>query len=74
MAVKSVTLFLCVIMNWIDRFFKREAAVVEPKQQAAVGADYKQNVVWANTPTRAMKIAAVFRAVNLISSGLASLK
>ena len=74
MAVKSVTLFLCVIMNWIDRLFKREAAVVEPKQQAAVGADYKQNVVWANTPTRAMKIAAVFRAVNLISSGLASLK
>lgn len=61
-------------MNWIDRFFKREAAEAEPKQQAAVGADYKQNVVWANTPTRAMKIAAVFRAVNLISSGLASLK
>ena len=67
-------LFLCVIMNWIDRFFKREAAEVEPKQQAAVGADYKQNVVWANTPIRAMKIAAVFRAVNLISSGLATLK
>lgn len=61
-------------MNWIDRLFKREAAEAEPKQQAAVGADYKQNVVWANTPTRAMKIAAVFRAVNLISSGLASLK
>ena len=74
MAVKSVTLFLCVNMNWIDRFFRREAAEVEPKQQAAVGADYKQNVVWAGTPTRAMKIAAVFRAVNLISSGLASLK
>ena len=74
MAVKSVTLFLCVNMNWIDRFFKREAAEAEPKQQAAVGADYKQNVVWANTPTRAMKIAAVFRAVNLISSGLATLK
>lgn len=74
MAVKSVTLFLCVNMNWIDRFFKREAAEAEPKQQAAVGADYKQNVVWANTPTRAMKIAAVFRAVNIISSGLATLK
>lgn len=73
MAVKSVTLFLCVNMNWIDRFFKREAAEAEPKQQAAVGADYKQNVVWANTPTRAMKIAAVFRAVNIISSGLATL-
>lgn len=74
MAVKSVTLFLCVIMNWIDRIFKREAAEAEPKQQAAVGADYRQNVVWANTPTRAMKIAAVFRAVNMISSGLATLK
>ena len=74
MAVKSVTLFLCVNMNWIDRFFKREAAEAEPKQQAAVGADYKQNVVWANTPTRAMKISAVFRAVNLVSSGLATLK
>lgn len=61
-------------MNWIDRIFKREAAEAEPKQQAAVGADYKQNVVWANTPTRAMKIAAVFRAVNIISSGLATLK
>mgnify|MGYP003289541504 CR=1 FL=1 len=61
-------------MNWIDRFFKREAAEAEPKKKAAVGADYKQNVVWANTPTRAMKIAAVFRAVNLISSGLATLR
>ena len=74
MAVKSVTLFLCVDMNWIDKLFRREADEAEPKQQAAVGADYKQNVVWAGTPTRAMKIAAVFRAVNLISSGLASLK
>lgn len=61
-------------MNWIDKLFRREAAEAEPKQQAAVGADYKQNVVWANTPTRAMKIAAVFRAVNIISSGLATLK
>lgn len=61
-------------MNWIDRLFRREAAEAEPKKQTAVGADYKQNVVWANTPTKAMKIAAVFRAVNLISSGLASLK
>lgn len=61
-------------MNWIDKLFRREAAEAEPKQQTAIGADYKQNVVWANTPTRAMKIAAVFRAVNLISSGLASLR
>lgn len=73
MAVNSVTFFY-LIMNWIDRFLKREAATSEDKPKAAVGADYKQNVVWANTPTRAMKIAAVFRAVNLISSGLASLQ
>lgn len=75
MAVNSVTLFLCVIMNWIDRIFKRETVVGEVRtQNSATGADYKQNVVWANTPKRAMKIAAVFRAVNLISSGLASLR
>ena len=74
MAVKSVTFFLFTDMSWIDRILRREAVVAEPKQQAAVGADYKQNVVWANTPTKAMKIAAVFRAVNLISSGLATLK
>ena len=61
-------------MNWIDRIFKREAVLTDVKQQTAVGADYKQNVVWAGTPTKAMKIAAVFRAVNLISSGLATLK
>ena len=61
-------------MNWIDKIFKREAVAVEAQPKTAVGADYKQNVVWANTPTRAMKIAAVFRAVNLISSGLATLK
>lgn len=61
-------------MSWIDKIFKREAVAVEAQPKTAVGADYKQNVVWANTPTRAMKIAAVFRAVNLISSGLATLK
>lgn len=67
-------LFLFTDMSWIDKILKREAVVAEPKQQAAVGADYKQNVVWANTDRRAMKIAAVFRAVNLISSGLAVLR
>lgn len=61
-------------MNWFERIFKREVAVSGKGSSVAAGADYKQNVVWANTPTRAMKIAAVFRAVNLISSGLASLR
>lgn len=74
MAVNSVTLFLCEIMNWIDRIFRREAVVAEATTKTAVGADYKQNVVWANTETRAMKIAAVFCAVNLISSGIANLR
>ena len=60
-------------MSWIGKLLKREAVDVVPVQTTAVGADYKQNVVWANTETKAKKIAAVFRAVNLISSGLASL-
>lgn len=61
-------------MNWIDKLLKREAVVSEVKTQTAVGADYKQNVVYANTPEKAKKIAAVFRAVHLISSGLATLR
>lgn len=60
-------------MSWIGKLLKREAVDVMPVQTTAVGADYKQNVVWANTETKAKKVAAVFRAVNLISSGLASL-
>ena len=35
------------------------------------GADYRENVVTVNTPEKALKIAAVYRAVNLISNGLA---
>ena len=65
----------------IWKFFKRETTEVEaafsvgqevPKD--VEGADYRQNVVYANTPASAMKIAAVYRAVNLISSGLATLR
>ena len=73
MAVHSVTFFCVIDMSWISKILKREAVVSEVKQTTAVGADYRQNVVWANTETKAKKIAAVFRAVNLISSGLASL-
>ena len=61
-------------MSWIDRILRREAVEAVQTQPNAVGADYKQNVEWVNTDTKAMKIAAVFRAVNLISSGLATLK
>ena len=74
MAVKSVTFFLFIDMSWIDKILKREAVVSEVKTQTAVGADYKENVEWVHTPTKAMKIAAVFRAVNLISSGLGVLR
>ena len=74
MAVKSVTFFLFTDMSWIDKILKREAVVSEVKTKTAVGADYKQNVVYANTPEKAKKIAAVFRAVHLISSGLATLR
>ena len=73
MAVHSVTFFLFTDMSWIGKLLKREAVDVVPVQTTAVGADYKQHVVWANTETKAKKVAAVFRAVNLISSGLASL-
>lgn len=52
--------------------FSREAKAEAVK--AVEGADYRQNVVYANTPETAMKISAVYRAVNLISSGLASLR
>lgn len=57
--------------NLLD-LFKREAAPTTATNNVK-GADYRQNVVFANTPDTAMKIAAVYRAVNLISSGLASL-
>lgn len=58
----------------ILKFFKRETAAGAVKPRNVDGADYRQNVVYANTPEMAMKIAAVYRAVNLISSGLASLQ
>lgn len=61
-------------MGWIKRMWRREAAQERAQAKNAVGADYRQNVVWAGTAPRAMKIAAVFRAVNLISNGLASLR
>lgn len=59
-------------MGFFD-FFKREA-VTTAKTTSVESADYRQNVVYANTPDMAMKISAVYRAVNLISSGLATLR
>lgn len=58
------------IINW----FKREVSsgVIGADKSVNKG-DYKQNVVWVNNSETAMKIAAVYRAVNLISSAAASL-
>ena len=53
--------------------FKREAGEgkTDVKSNLISTADYRENVVNVNTPDRALKIAAVYRAVNLISNGLA---
>ena len=51
--------------------FKREAAQTEVQKTLVSAADYRENVVTVNTPEKALKIAAVYRAVNLISNGLA---
>lgn len=55
-------------MNW--KLFKRE------KQQnvnVIASTDVYSRVISAGTPTTAMKIAAVYRAVNLISDGIANM-
>lgn len=58
------------IINW----FKREVSSgVIGSDKSVNKGDYKQNVVWVNSSETAMKIAAVYRAVNLISSAAASL-
>ena len=51
--------------------FRREAKQTEVKTNLIGSADYHENVVVVNTPDKALKIAAVYRAVNLISNGLA---
>ncbi len=52
---------------------KREATPTDVKKSLIGVADYRENVVAVNTPDKALKIAAVYRAVNLISNGLAIL-
>lgn len=54
--------------------FKREVSTGNSNDsKRSSGGDYKQNVVYVSSAEMAMKIAAVFRAVNLISSSVASL-
>lgn len=60
----------------IRNLFKRESTAANRagKEKGSESADYRQNIVYVNTDEKAMKIAAVYRAVNLISSSVAILK
>lgn len=62
-------------MRW-KNIFKREeiSGPTTPTPSGVSGADYRENVVYVNNASTAQKIAAVYRAVNLISSGIASLR
>lgn len=55
-------------MKW--KLFRRES---KPEVSVIASADVLNRVVSASTPTTAMKVAAVYRAVNLISDGIASM-
>jgi HK97 family phage portal protein len=58
----------------ISNLFRREViSEKESTKKSSSGGDYKQNVVYVTGAEAAMKIAAVYRAVNLISSSVASL-
>lgn len=70
--MKYHPLFLLQKMGIFRDIFRRESTGIRNK--GVEGADYREHVVYVNNPNTAMKIAAVYRAVNLISSGLASLK
>lgn len=64
-------------MSILDLFVREtidEAKVAKKGEKTVSGGDYRQNVEYVNTASRAMKIAAVYRAVNLISSSAAVLK
>lgn len=63
------------MMNYnIIKLFRREIiAEGRNEKKSSSGGDYKQNVVYVSSAETAMKIAAVYRAVNLISSSVASL-
>lgn len=68
------TFFMTKMMGIFRNFFRREATDEAVRHKGVEGADYRAHVVYVNNPEMAMKISAVYRAVNLISSGLASLK
>ena len=63
-----------MMSNKFINLFKREViAGNKSEKKSSMGGDYKQNVVWVTSAEASMKIAAVYRAVNLISSSVASL-
>lgn len=63
-----------MMSNKFINLFKREViAGNKSEKKSSTGGDYKQNVVWVTSAEASMKIAAVYRAVNLISSSVASL-
>lgn len=52
------------------RIFKREAQAQTGTGSGNAAADYRKQVSYAGTPPTALKIAAVYRAVNLISNAI----
>lgn len=67
----------------IKQIFKRETVysreVIDEsasatQSPAATGGSYKENITYVTSPDTAMKIATVYRAVNLISSSVAVLR
>lgn len=59
--------------NLLNLFRREVPAGNSSDTKSSSGGDYKQNVIYVSSAEMAMKIAAVFRAVNLISSSVASL-
>lgn len=61
--------------QFFSNLFRREALSSggNTKNKTTESGDYRQNVVYVNNSETAMKIAAVYRAVNLISSSAAVL-
>ena len=61
--------------HFFSNLFKREASPATglTANKNADSGGYRQNIVYVNNSETAMKIAAVYRAVNLISSSAAVL-
>ncbi|WP_417177382.1 phage portal protein [Bacteroides sp.] len=60
-------------MDNFFRFFRREAKTASGKNTTVSTGSFKSNIIYANTDESAMRIAAVYRAVNLISGAVATL-